>query len=122
MSDLAYNTAIASSLSDAQDALTAANAALAAALAADPQVPATITAARAAIVTATNTLAAAQALYYPHKADVDAVNLDAHLTAADAALVALLSQLEDIMSKAKRHTTYRMSPEIRHYAMIGRIA
>lgn len=122
MSDLAYNTTIATGLTNAQDALTAANAALVAALAAEPQVPATITAAYAAIVTATDNLAAAQALYYPHKADVDAVNLDAHLTAADAALVVLLRQIGDITSKAKRHTTYRMSQEIKNYVMVGRVA
>ena len=91
MPDIQYASHITTPLTNANTAVTDAQDALDAALAAEPQVPATIAAARVALTAAQAAVVAPQEMYNRHKADVDAANLDAHLPAADAALERQLS-------------------------------
>lgn len=121
MTDIAYASHITTPLTNAASAVTAAQEALDAALAAIPQVPATIAAARVTLAAAIIAVVNPQEIYNRHKYDVDAANMDAHLIAADAALVALLRIIPANENRAQRKTTYVMSQEIRNYAMVGSI-
>lgn len=121
MADIAYSSHITDPLTDAASAIQDAQDALDAALAAEPQVPADITAARAALAVAQDAGVNPQEIYNRHKYDVDAANLDAHLAAADLALVTYLRLITDTEARARRKTTYVMSQEIRNYAMSGSI-
>lgn len=116
---ISYASHITTPLTNAADAITRAQQALDAALAEEPQVPADIAAARVALAAAQADAVTPQEIYNLHKADVDAVNNDAALVAADAALVALLRVIPTHEARARRKTTYVMSQEIRTYAMSG---
>lgn len=116
---ISYASHITTPLTNAAAAITSAQETLDAALAAEPQVPADIAAARVALAAAQADAVAPQEIYNRHKADVDTANMDAALTAADAALVALLRTISNNEARAGRKTTYAMSQEIRNYAMAG---
>lgn len=118
---ISYASHITTPLTNAAAAITSAQETLDAALAAEPQVPADITAARDALAAAQAAAVNPQEIYNVHKADVDAANNDAALAAADAALLALLRATPALEARAGRKTTYVMSQEIRNYAMIGNI-
>lgn len=121
MTDIEYASHITTPLTDAAAAITTAQETLDAALAADPQVPEDIAAARDALAARQEAAVNPQEIYNRHKYDVDAANLDAHLAAADIALVTYLRLIVDTEARARRKTTYVMSQEIRNYAMSGSI-
>lgn len=118
---ISYASHITTPLTNAAAAITSAQEALDAALAAEPQVPEDIAAARVALASAQAAAVNPQEIYNVHKADVDAANNDTALAAADAALLALLRATPALEARAGRKTTYVMSQEIRNYAMIGNI-
>lgn len=136
MPDISYASHITTPYTNAQTAITNAQSALDtaqdeldAALAADPQVPNTITAKTAALATATAALATAVAalavpeqIYLRHKADVDAANLEAHIAATETTLIGYLAQLNAMTEAAGRRPTYRMNRQLVNYAQSGRLS